>query len=249
MLTLTLAACAGTPPADLVSRDVVLARGQVEAALGVEAYLGTRAKDHSPTTLAPDVAYGVSDRVTVGVQHSARALSLVDSGFSLCIADHGCERGIYDEVGVDTRVALVHADGLAVAARGRFVSRSFDPWKPSLRLGALARWQHGRFAVVADPQLQLGLAARDRGNRDWLRVPLWLAVQPTCGLSLALRTGLDGELVTFVDAFQIPIALDLTVAVNEVMDVSVMAGFPNLGGPLNNANDRHAMLTVTWRSF
>jgi hypothetical protein len=165
----------------------------------------------------------------------------------LCVADHGCEHGIYDEVGLDSRYAFVHASGLALAARARFVSRSFDPWKPSVRVGALARWQRGRFAIVADPQLQLGLAHRDLGNRDWLRVPLWLAVQPAPHLSIALRTGIDGELVTFGDAFMIPIAFDVTVAVFDGMDVSFLAGFPNLIGPLNNLDARHAMFTVTWR--
>jgi hypothetical protein len=245
-LGLAGARAGAAPPDDIVADDVVLARGQVEGALTYESNMSLRLV-RKPWSLAPDFAVGVTDRLTLGVVHSARGLSLVESGFGFCLAEQGCERGAYDEIGIDSRWALVRRDGLALAARARFVSRSFDPWKPSLRLGALVRFHRGRFAVVADPQLQLGVYHRDLGNRDWLRVPVWLQVQPFCHVMLALRTGIEGELVTFADAFAIPMALELVVRPHPRADAALSYGFPGLLGPQNEYKVRHLSLTVTVR--
>ena len=245
-LVLAGARARAAPPDDLVGADVVLARGQVEASLTYESNLSLRL-EREPWSLAPDLFVGVTDRLTLGVVHSARGLSLIDSGFGFCLAEHGCREGVYDEVGLDSRWALVRRGGLALAGRARFVSRSFDPWKPSLRLGALVRYVHGRFAVVTDPQLQIGLVNRDQGNRDWLRVPVWLEVQPFCHVMLAVRTGIEGELVTFADAFALPAALELVVRPHPHVDVALSYGYPMLGGPLNELKLRHLALTVTFR--
>jgi hypothetical protein len=232
------------PPHDLVADDVVLRAGSLEGALSYESDESSRVYGN-PWSLAPDLFYGVTDELTVGVIHSARALWLVDSGGGLCLADECVTR--YDDLGVDARYAFLRRDGLAVAAHLRFVSHSFDPWKPSLRLGALARWTAGRFAVLSDPELQIGLDHRDRGNRDWLRWPIVLAVQPLRRVRLALRTGVEGELATFGDAWRIAMAVDLTVRVLPNLDASLMYGYPAAMGPLNDGNEKHLGVTVTAR--
>jgi hypothetical protein len=246
VLLLALPALAhAEPPHDLVADDVVLRGGRLEGALSYESDQSARIYGN-PWSLAPDLFYGLTDELTLGVAHSARALWLVDSGGGLCLADDGCA-ATYDDLTVDARYAFLRREGMSVAAHLRFVNHSFDPWKPSLRAGAVARWTWGRFAVLSDPELQIGLDHRDLGNRDWLRWPWMLAVQPMQRVRLALRTGIEGELATFGDSFVIAMALDLTVRVRPNLDASVMYGYPAAAGPLNDGNERHLGVTVTAR--
>lgn len=230
----------------LLGRGLVLDQGELEAALSIEKNISYR--DHRDTwSIAPDASYGITDDLTVGVGHSARFLALVDSGFGVCLGrgEHGCDR-TYDDVAVDAKWSLLRG---AVSAAGhvRLVSRSFDPWKPSLRFGALMRATWRRLGVIADPQLQLGLYNTDRGNRTWLRVPVWLAVEPWRGVMLlALRTGVHGEWKTFRQTYDVPVALDATVHVGRGMDVSLLVGFASIIGPQNNGRNRDVNLTLTY---
>jgi hypothetical protein len=249
---LVLAALAAAPapvaaaPDDVVARPLVLDRGEVEASLALEVELGIRHVG-APMSLAPDVAVGVHRDVTIGIVHSARGLSQIDAGRGLCWRgdEHGCDRA-YDNAALDVRWSLQRG-ALTVAARSRFIIRSFDPWRPRLGLGAVARWSRSRFGITADPSLSLGLASRERGNRAALDVPLWLAVQPTCRWAVHLRTGVHGTLATFGDAYEIPVGLGVTAVPHRRVDVAVEAAFQRLLGPLNDVKSRAMWLAVTVR--
>jgi hypothetical protein len=253
MLASTAPARAGGPavaapggPDDIVGRDVVLAREAGEAAATIELNFSRR-RVYDPVSVAPDLWFGVTDRITVGLIHSSRATGVIDAGNGLCSTGsaHGCPAA-YDNIGLDGRYAL-RRGWLAIAGRVRLVASSFDPFKPSVRPGALIRLHRGRFGVIADPQLQLGLARRDEGNRDWLRIPLWAAIQPVRGLAVALRTGIDGELATFADTYAVPIGFDLTLRVTRRVELSVFFGFPTLLGPQNQFTRRVVWLGVGGR--
>lgn len=239
-------AAATASPDDLVGRDVVLARGAGEFAAALEVNLSTR-HVYKPVSLAPDLWFGITDALTVGVIDSARATGVLDTGDGLCPRDslHGCTRA-YDNVGVDARYR-VHTGAIAIAARLRVVASTFDPWKPSIRPGAVIRLHRGRFAVTVDPHLEIGLANRDKGNRDWLRIPIWLAVQPARRVAIALRTGVDGEFATYTDTAAVPLGIDLTIRATADLDVTGLVAFPEILGPQNQINPRLAWLGVTWR--
>ena len=233
-------------PDDLVGRAVVLAREAGEAAATIEVNLSKR-YEWKPVSVAPDVWFGVTDQLTIGLIHSSRAMGVIDAGNGLCStgSTHGCPAA-YDNIGLDGRYAL-RRGWLAVAARVRVIASSFDPWKPTVRPGALVRLHRGRFGITADPQLQLGLDHRDEGNRDWLRIPLWFAIQPARGVAIALRTGIDGELATFGDTYAIPVGLELAVRVTARVELAAFVGFPTLGGPQNQFTRRVGWLGVTGR--
>jgi hypothetical protein len=237
---------AAAAPDDVIARPLVLAPGALEAGLTLEVGLSTRLVG-KPISLAPDLYWGVTDRLTVGVVHSARALSLVNSGDGICFGgvDHGCEQA-YSNLGLDARWSLA-TGARAAAAHVRLVARRWSPWLPSLRLGAVLRWRRGRFAVVADPYVQLGLLHRDQGNRAILDLPVWLAVQPTCRWEAYLRTGARGEWAVFRDAWQVPVAVGVKARVSDRVDVAAEAGFEQLGGPLNTAKPRAGWLGVDVR--
>jgi hypothetical protein len=237
---------AAASPDDLVARPLVLADGQLAVDASVEASLAP-GRFAQPLSLAPDAWWGATPRLTVGVITSHRALDEIAAGGGLCLRDttHTCV-ATFEDVAVDARWSW-RAGALAIAPRGRLLLRALSPLKPAITVGALIRWQAGRFAVIADPFLQLGIANRDQGNRAQLWLPLWLAIQPTCRWRVALHTGVHGELAVFGDAWRAPLALAVTARATDEVDVSVEAGFRSLGGPQNNLKDAAAIVTIGWR--
>lgn len=232
--------------ADVIDRPIVLPAGELEGRLTLETNLYSYSL-WEPTSLAPDVWYGATRDLTIGIVHSADALSQVGTGDGVCLGGvaHGCEQA-YSNLGLDARWALARGEWSA-AARVRLVTRRWTPWLPSVRLGALARWRRGRVAITSDPQLQLGLDHLDEGNRAQVNVPLWIAIAPTCRSQVYLRTGVYGELAVFGDAWSVPATLGAKVAVSTHIDVAAELGFVRLGGPLDEGKLRVAWLSVAAR--
>ena len=239
LLTLT-AARAAADPDDLIARPLVLAPGEVEGALSIETNLSINAH-WNPTSIAPDLWYGVTDRLTVGVVTSTAALSLVDKSGGWCFRgpDHGCADALVD-LALEGRWSLLEGP-LAAAVRVRVVSRRFAPWLPSLRLATRGRWRRGRFAITAEPQVQIGLAHTELGNRARVDLPIWLSVQPTCRWELFLHSGPGAELAIYHDAWAAPLALGVRAAVTPRIDVAAEGGLVRALGPLNEGK-----LIVAW---
>lgn len=234
-------------PTAQTRRPLVLRPGMCEAALAAEANLAPR-RAGEPTSLAPDLHCAVTARATLGVVHSGRALSQVDSGDGVCLSDEaaGCPR-VYDGGGLDALYDLAGADHpVALAARARLVARSLEPFKPSLRLGALLRVGRGA-SLLLDPHVSLALAAADLGNRDFVSLPVRGQLDLGSRLTVELVTGVRGELVGFSEKLAIPVGAGLAVAVADGVDIAAFAGFPKLLGPQNSFKQRHAALTLTVR--
>ena len=233
-------------PSDLIARPLTLGeagwllRGNLELTLDARSVA-------RPFSLAPDVWYGVTSRLTVGVINSFSAVDLIDAGGSLCFrGTEGLCQHTYRGGGVDVLWSWL-AGGFAVAPRARFLVRDIDPWKPAVTLGALVRWTQGRFAISADPYLRLGVANQDLGNRATLVVPLWLSVQPAARWLLALHTGWDSELATWRDAWHVPMAIEAAHRITPVIDAGFELGFPHLLGPQNNVKIRSMTVFVEYR--
>lgn len=233
-------------PIAVTERPLALPPTLCQATLVVESSLSVR-RGLEPVSAAPDLHCGVTSRLTVGLVHSSRALGLVDSGRGLCLTgtDGRCQH-VYDGTAVDA-LGLVRGGREALALRAGLLARSYDPFKPALRLGALARLRRGLFAFTADPHVTFGLASRDRGNRELLDIPLYAAAQLGPHISLALQTGLHGEIATLGDGHTIPVALEIQASPTASWDLGIQAGFPALLGPRNTARERHLAVFVTYR--
>src|SRR5690606_38267371 len=116
-------------PADLVARPLVLAHGEVEAALVVDINVqgGQLARS---TSLAPDLWIGATPELTVGLVHSNPSLDRFETGATFCVvhADTiGCD-DTYRGSGIDVRYSALRGD-FAVAPRARVLIRDVDPVK------------------------------------------------------------------------------------------------------------------------
>lgn len=232
---------------DLVARPLVLARGQLEARLTTEVNLQLL-QVGSPTSLAPDAWYGLTDRWTVGLTHSNASLDRIDASASICVVHRAgvCDR-YYRGGALDARWSW-REGALSVAPRARLLLRDTDPIKPAVTLGALVRWTHGRFAIASDPYLRVGLANTGRGNRAFLTIPLYLLVQPTCRWLVGLHLGWESDLAIARDGSHGPLGLIVTARATEHLDVTLHGGFTSLVGVQNNIKQRAAMLSLSWRT-
>ena len=234
------------PAQDLVTRPAVLPVGSVEVVGNVEGWL---LPGHvlQAVSLAPDVYVGVTRRLTLGVITSNRALARLAAGSGVCFGSErsGCLARV-SNIGVDAKFSLGRKSW-TLAPHGRLVMRQFSPQKPALMLGALLGWQFGRWAVVADPYVQLGLLNQDRGNRNSVHVPVWLRVQPTCRWQVALRTGFDSDFAVLRDGWHGALGGVVTAAVRPDVDLELSGGVRSAFGPQNTVKERSVALALIFR--
>jgi len=223
---------------DLVGRPLVLGRGELEAHVTLAMNLRS-GRFAEPASISPDVWFGVTPALTIGLVHSARSVDEIAADRPICV--NGCDADYAG--GIDVRYG-VHR---LVAPRARVLLRDVDPAKPAVTVGALARWNRGRFAVASDPYLRLGLANRDRGNRAALVVPVWFAVQPTCRWMLGMRAGYDSALAVAGDGWRGPFGVFAGVHPIEPLELVVEYAYRSLIGPQHEYRERILMITVGWR--
>ncbi|MFT3696644.1 MAG: hypothetical protein QM831_26120 [Kofleriaceae bacterium] len=243
MRALLLLMLCGTAAAD----PIVLKRGEIDAALTIESNLAPSGGVTKPLSFAPDVWYGVTDELTLGIIHSDASLDHIEPGASLCVRtdDFICTEA-YRGSGLDALYQVLHGE-ISLAARARFLIRDVDPWKPALTLGALARWQRGRYEITADPYLQLGLTNRSLGNRAELWLPVVLSIAPWCGWWLDLHTGWNSDWAIITeDGWHVPVGFGTRADVTKTVRLGAMFGFTSLLGPQNNPKQRVLFLSVEW---
>lgn len=222
---------------------VTATRGAAADELDLTLEVGLRARaPGAPIALAPDAWLDLSPRWRVGVIHSNASVDRIAAGGTLCVRTDELECShVYRGSGLDARWRWTPY----LAPRARLLVRDVDPFKPAMTLGALASWRRGRWAVVGDPYLRLGLANRDQGNRAAIVLPVALAAE-VGRARLAVSTGWDGELAILGDGWHVPIAATATARTTPAIDLSVTFGWPSLLGPQNDFRNRALFVAGAW---
>jgi hypothetical protein len=246
---------AAAAPDDLIARPLVLDEGQLRADVTAEISLSTYYASGQPTSLAPDLWYGVLPELTVGVIHSDLSLDRIQAGASFCVVTNAvvCPDR-YHGSAIDVLYSM-ETGTFAAAAHARLLL--FDKplpddqptvFVPALTIGATLRWHRGRWSITGDPYLQLGLANRQYGNRAQLWLPVTFAMQPMARLELEFRTGWNSTLATIGDGYNVPAAIGVRARALWNVDVGALFGFPSLLGPQNDVKDRVLFFDLSWRS-
>jgi hypothetical protein len=211
--------------------SVTLPKGRalLDAFLEINLVSGVEFK---PFSLSPDVWYGVTDDITMGLVHSAVGTSgfIGGSGESLCLAGTGggCT-DVYHNVGVDARYKLKIGD-LAYAAEGGLYVASFDPtFTMAVKLGLVARWQQGKIAAELSPNLFIGVTGRTVGegmaevtvNGETLNLPITGLYEVTPKISAALQLGAVVPFENTGDTYRIPLSIGGHFQVNESINVNL----------------------------
>jgi hypothetical protein len=197
-----------------------------------------------PTSIAPDVWWDATPRLTVGLVHSHASVDQLVPGATFCVTTGdplSCNH-VYNGSGVDIRYAVLPW----LEPRARFLITDIDPLKPQLLAGAFMHGQWGRWGLAADPYLLGGLANMTEGNRS----AIWVPVRGSVALGSSkvwLDTGWNAELRTWRDDWHIPIGLGASTHVVANIDAGAELGFRTLGGPQNTPKERVLFVFVSTR--
>jgi opacity protein-like surface antigen len=179
-----------------------------------------------PISLSPDIWYGVSDQLSVGLTHSIYGLTGFWSGAllgilgpSLCLSGDGCGDA-YDVGAVQAKFGLKQDASMAFAAVGGLAYGISDPFTLSLRAGVEGVWRSGKIGVHFTPSIYIGLNERDAGNKESLHVPVSVMFAANPQLQVGVQTGIQGPLDGFGDSYSIPLGLGAIYMVNP----NIMAG-------------------------
>jgi hypothetical protein len=155
-----------------------------------------------PFSIAPDIWYGVTEVLTVGLIHSGRAATgfygPVGNGLCLTGEEGGCGK-FYNSVGLDARYHFYRSGGITLSAEGGLFARSLDPFQMAIKIGAVGRWQAGSLAVELAPSIFVGLTEREpemgediviaTNNKETLYLPATLLYFLSPKLALAGQAG------------------------------------------------------------
>ncbi len=224
------------------SDQVTMPKGRLLVNAFVEINLSTDAA-FKPVSISPDLWYGVTDDLTLGLVHSTIGASGVIGGVgdALCItgSSNGCA-SVYSGVGIDARYRLKGAwafDG------GLFVN-DFDPFALALKVGVLGRHRLGdKFALEVQPSLFIGLTERDT-NKEALSIPVTAgyALTPavTGYLQLAFATPFEGA----GDAWVLGASLGARYRVSDHLDLGLAFSLPALAGGADGTGADFRSLTL-----
>jgi hypothetical protein len=172
-----------------------------------------------PISLAPDLYYGIDERITIGIFH--------DVGVCLSGED-GCN-GVYNDFGVEGLYSLLYEGALSMALRVGATFPSLDPFVGGLHVGLPLRVKGGDLAVLVDPRLYIGIFERDI-RKELVDVPVQLQYQLTDQNALLVTSGVRGPLNGFGDAVQVPVGVGAVVALSRRVDIGGEFLFTNLAG-------------------
>lgn len=221
---------ASSYPTAVVARDQTLPAGMplVSLELGVGMSRGNAGK---PVVLAPDLYYGVTRDLTLGIDHTR----------SLCLSGKsgGCAKA-WDDLGVDGLYAIVRGGPVSVSAHGGVYALSADAGFVSARAGALLTIPlvAGKLNLYLDPQLGVGVTKRDRGNRESILAPVRFAYQATSAAAILVDTGVFGPLDGFGDHHRIPVGAGVSYGVSGALDVGARFTFDDLLGSDGSTRSR-----------
>lgn len=213
---------------------MTLQAGGFMLGIAVETNLAS-GKTAKPISIAPDIWFGLHDRITAGIYHSGRATTgfLTSFGSGLCLRDGMsgiCKAGLsdlYTFLGAEVRVGLSQgrfATALVLGGNARFV----DPNKLlAAKAGLLARVHTGRVGIEISPVALIGVNKRNvmdvAVNEDYLFVPVTVYVRFAPRVSLALQSGLSTTIKNAADNYKIPAAVGLAFWLGK--HVSIDAAF------------------------
>jgi hypothetical protein len=233
---------AAAAPAAAAGDSLTLPKGRVLIDAFIEASLDSGAV-FKPVSISPDLWYGVSDKLTVGLVHSA----LGETGFmgaagdSLCITGSSSCGKFYKDVALDARFNLKQ-DTFSYAFDGGLAFRSLSPNETAIKLGLVARWHKEKLSIELEPSLLFGLNNRKitemvggvtetvYANGDSLGVPVTVLYAMSPKLNLVGQSGLFLPFENTGDAYFIPLSAGITYRVNVPASILLAFSFPQLIG-------------------
>jgi hypothetical protein len=222
-------------PLEFVLRPLTLPRGMLEIdgyTVLINLDAGSVGK---PISLAPDVFYGITHQLTVGV-HSGQGICL--SGSDVC--------KVFDDLELEARYSLVDSDPFDLTARLGFGFLSFDVGALGVPMGLFTRLSLGQIVAIRfNPSLEMVLNHRDT-YADSLVLPVYLEVQATPHLMTFLIVQAGGPLSDFGN-YQGRLGVGVSYAISNMFDVGAGFDFNDFWGKNNNLDRRELYFKLALR--
>jgi len=239
-------AVAATPapaaPAAASATNITLHQGGIgiDGDIGVGLSKGAAGK---PISIVPNVYYGVTDTLTVGLADNPgseifQTLGLAQRG--LCLSGSTNCAKTYNNISLDGLFSFSRSGTMDIGAHGGLDTQFGADTLLSLRVGVKGKLQAGQFVLVFDPSLNLGLNKRDADfNKEVLQLPMrfgfMVTPQLNLGLSIAFISPIDPPSPLKVsDIYQVPVGIGGTFAVNNMLDVRAQCTLDTLGNASNS---------------
>lgn len=197
-----------------------------------------------PFSISPDVWYGATDDITVGLVHSGVGRSGFIGGVAdaLCLAgtSGGCA-DLYPGAGIDVRYKLKNGMLAYAVDAGLYALHLSNPLELAVKLGVSARWHSGPLAVELQPNLFLGVTNRTVAsgvagaaditvNGETLNLPVTALYTIAPKIDVGGQLGFILPLENTGDAYSIPLSLGGFYTVSESLNVSLAFSLPRLVG-------------------
>jgi hypothetical protein len=210
-----------------------------------------------PVSLSPDLWYGVTDDITLGLVHSSLGETglIGAAGDSLCLtgSSDGCAH-VYNKVGLDGRIRLVRPLALDV---GLYVNSFADPFHLDAKIGLDARWAWNKLSLELQPSFFIGLTNRNpkdamgnalpkEADTETLFIPATVAYRVVPKADLALQAGLVLPFTDTSNTWSVPISIAARFAATPKLGIGLAFTFLDLIGGTSTADDRSLTLGGTY---
>jgi hypothetical protein len=219
------------------ARRLVLGMGQGAAQVFVKMNM-SKNEEAEPTTITPDLYFGVTDYLQLGLVHSSplgwQTPGVTPSSLCVTSSSHGCPK-VYNNLGLDA-MALLLPGPVELAGHLRFNFEPFDPFRVNLLVGFMSKLRLPWFAIIFYPSIQIGLNKRDQaggptpgGNKDVIYLPAEIVYQVTPLFALFGQAALYSQAQNFGDHYRIPLGVAGLFTVSPMLDVGLRWAWDSVG--------------------
>jgi len=207
------------PEPPLAPASITLPQGTTKLDATVESEMSNNVVA-KPVSIAPDLAFGATDDLTLGIVTSKFATTGFrgSAGGGLCVGgnDYGCPH-VLNAGGLEGWYALT-TGGIATAAGAGAFATDFDKGYYAFKLGVKTKWTAGRFVGTLSPSVFVAATKRTDYfgmaiNKDALYVPVTAGVKPTAAATIFVGSGVKGPLQGLATHWQVPFGVGATYAV------------------------------------
>jgi hypothetical protein len=238
-------------PLEFIARPNTLLAGMLEVRGD---FVASVSKDRvlEPFVIAPDLNYGVTDKLQVGLLHAS----------SLCLAGeaNGCPMVyqdftfdvLYNFVRTATQDFNLHAGVDTDLIKHVHGTESETHVAVALRAGVFGSILLGsQFAIYVDPSISVGVTERDSGNKESFSIPIRPTLQALPELAIFIDTGVGGPFEDLGDNLVVPLGVGANFALSNLLDLGVQFLFLDLvradGDPTGAADERAVVVYAAYR--
>ena len=209
---------------------LTLDKGRINIATSIEVNMSADAVA-KPFSLAPDVSYGVTTKLTLSLIHSTFGTTGFrgNAGRGLCLAgeDKGCAK-VYNNVGVEGLMSLAEGP-LAVAANVGVHAVSIDGSVFSAKAGIKLRYNARRLVFTSAPAMLIGLTEREV-NKESIWIPIMAQYKVSPVVAVGLGSGLKGPLDGLGDNWEVSLGLSGAYTISPTMNAGASWVFGKIAG-------------------